>query len=146
MTAARNQPSFGRDIVNDVAGSRLALDLSGGRRRHGVLSHLRADRHESLDYRRGQAYESFGENLRGRNPHLIVVEIGGGQTGLDVIVCAPGEHASRPGEIHATGVFCYPVGEFTGGRERVQAGGDASTETEMSRNVFRARLRGRRCG
>lgn len=65
-----------------------------------------------------------------------------GQTGLDVIVCAAREDTGRAGEVPAIGVFCHRVGEFTGGRERVQAGGDASTETRMSRDVSRARLRG----
>jgi hypothetical protein len=67
------------------------------------------------------------------DPRLIVVEVGGGQTGFDVIVFAAGERAGRSGEVVAIGLFCYPVGEFAGGRERVQAGGNTGAETWASR-------------
>ena len=142
-TRCSGHPSFfGRDIFRDGGDSVLALDPSGRRCRHGVLSDFRADPQESFDYGRGQGHKAFGDDVCGRNPHLIAVKAGRGTTGIDIIVCAVGESAGRSGEVAAVSVLCYPVGEFAGGRERVQAGVDTAAEAWAGRDGFRARLGG----
>lgn len=101
------QVLFGdRDILCEVAGSALVLDLSGRRCRHGVLRDLRTDSQDCLDHGRGQGHETFGQDVCGRNPRVVAVEAGDGQTGFDVIVCPARQRAGRSGEVVSIGLFC----------------------------------------
>ena len=123
-----------------IAGSALILGPSGRCCRHGVLSDFRAHPQQAFGYRWGQRHEAFGDDVGRRHPYLIVVDAGSGQTRFDVVVCAVGESAGGPGEVVAVGLLCYPVGDFSGGRERVQTGGDTAAETGMGRDRLQARL------
>ena len=131
-----------RDFFTDAAAPTSTLGSSCSRRGHGVLNNIQIDPQQVLDNGSGQRHKTFGDDVRGRNPHLLFVTTSGGQAGFDIIVCATGESAGRAGEAAAVSLLCYPQGEFARVRERVQAGGDTPRETGVGCDRVRASVGG----